>query len=209
MADLASDGGADDPTLLCLPDELRTELKDPLGAIYTDANELLSAIDEFAAEHGDSSNSRTPKLVAVGDVVTAHLLDTGRRPDLAVVDGRTERESAPESVLETIEDATDDCVGKTVENPAAVLRHELLVALREGLSSQEPTVVRVDGEEDLAALPAVLAVPVGSSVVYGQPGEGMVHVAVTDAVKREVRELLTKFDGDSEAAFRVLEPKRS
>ena len=216
MADLAPDGGAGAP-LLRLPDELRSELKDPLGPVYTDTNELLSAIDEFADEHADPSDhdserengvgseDRTPKLVAVGDVVTAHLLDAGRRPDLAVVDGRTERETAPEAVLEAIEAATGEATRKTVENPAAGLRRELLEALRGGLSTPEPTIVRVDGEEDLAALPVVLAVPVGSSVVYGQPGEGMVHVAVTDAVKRKIRELLSQFDGDSEAAFRLLE----
>ena len=216
MAELLPDGGTAAP-LLRLPDELRPELKDPLGSIYTDANELLAAIDEFATEHADregderepdgatASVTRTPRLVAVGDVVTAHLLDAGRRPDLAVVDGRTERETAPEPVLEAIEGASNDADSRTVENPAAVLRRELLEALCEGLSSPNPTILRVDGEEDLAALPAVLAVPVGSSVVYGQPGEGMVHVAVTDAVKRDVRRLLSRFDGDSRTAFRLLE----
>ena len=219
MADLAPDGGDDDP-LLCLPDELRSELKDPLGPIYTDSNELLLAIDEFAAEHADHTGderetdtedaavTREPKLVAVGDVVTAHLLSAGRQIDLAVVDGRTERETAPEPVLEVIENEGDDVVSRTVENPPAVLRRELLAALREGVSSAEPTILRVDGEEDLAALPAVLAVPVGSSVVYGQPGEGMVHVAVTESVKRDVRELLSRFAGDSETAIRLLESER-
>ncbi|UWG51329.1 DUF359 family protein [Halalkaliarchaeum sp. AArc-CO] len=216
MVDLLSDGGTGAP-LLGLPDELRPELKDPLGPIYTDANELLAAIDEFATEHADregdesepdgatESVTRTPRLVAVGDVVTAHLLDAGRRPDLAVVDGRTERETAPEPVLEAIEGASNDADSRTVENPAAVLRRELLEALHEGLSSPNPTILRVDGEEDLAALPAVLAVPVGSSVVYGQPGEGMVHVAVTETVKRDVRRLLSRFDGDTRTAFRLLE----
>ena len=36
----------------------------------------------------------------------------------------------------------------------------------------------VEGEEDLATLPAILYAPPGSVVVYGQPDEGSVLVKV-------------------------------
>jgi uncharacterized protein (UPF0218 family) len=50
--------------------------------------------------------------------------------------------------------------------------------------------VVVDGEEDLLVLVAVLYAPVGGLVVYGQPGEGVVVVRVTDAKRAEALGIL-------------------
>jgi hypothetical protein len=91
----------------------------------------------------------------------------------------------------------------TVENPAATLSRDLLVALRDAVRSDDPTTVAVDGEEDLAALPALYCCPEGGSVVYGQPGEGMV-LADAAANRERARELLARMDGDVEAAFALL-----
>ena len=83
-------------------------------------------------------------------------------------------------------------------------KEQLLVALREAVGSAEPVTIIVDGEEDLATLPALVLAPAGSSVIYGQPGAGMVHVAVTDTQTEEARRLLEQFDGDSQAAVERL-----
>jgi uncharacterized protein (UPF0218 family) len=91
-----------------------------------------------------------------------------------------------------------------VENPAASLSGALLEALGEALSAPEPVIIEVTGEEDLAALPAILAAPDGSSVVYGQPGEGMVRVAVTPESRAEARALFDALDGDLEAAYQAI-----
>jgi len=53
-------------------------------------------------------------------------------------------------------------------------------------------VIMVDGEEDLAVLPAVLLSPATSIVMYGQPGIGGVLVRVDDAVRKRVGSLLYK-----------------
>ena len=53
-------------------------------------------------------------------------------------------------------------------------------------------------------LPAIVAAPLGSSVVYGQPNEGMVLVAVTEDAKEDMRDLLGRMDGDPEAVFEIL-----
>ncbi|WP_324665958.1 GTP-dependent dephospho-CoA kinase family protein [Haloarcula sediminis] len=170
--------------LLDLPRGLRSELKEPMGAIYTDPAALL-------ADAGDP-------LVAVGDMVTYHLLSAGRVPDLALVDERTKRSAVDSEVTDAIT-GFDRTVA--VENPAGTLTRELLAAMRTGLDSAETTLLDVDGEEDLAALPAVLAVPAAGSVVYGQPDEGMVLVAPDATVRARVRSLLERMDGDAEAAF--------
>ncbi|MFC6769315.1 DUF359 domain-containing protein, partial [Natrinema soli] len=72
------------------------------------------------------------------------------------------------------------------------------------LSTDEPTTILVDGEEDLVALPAIVAAPEGASVVYGQPDEGMVHVNVTDDHRTEMRDLLERFEGDTERFWKLL-----
>ncbi|ELZ46720.1 hypothetical protein C463_03794 [Halorubrum californiense DSM 19288] len=192
-----------DPTdpLLTLPESLRDAFKEPLGPVTTDAAALLRAVDETRERHG-SPDEGAPRLVAVGDVVTYHLREAGRVPDAALVDGKTEREAVREEIATALS-ATDER-RIPVENPAAALSAALLDALAEGLAAAEPVTIQVTGEEDLAALPAMLAAPLGSTVVYGQPGEGMVRVAITPETRREARELFEGLTGDTAAAYEIL-----
>jgi len=173
-----------------LPTALRPELKEPLGPVFTDTGELLAAVSD--------------PLVTVGDVVTYHLLETGRTPAIALVDERTERSAVDEKIAATIaEHGFDSEV--TVANPAATLTAGLLSALRSAIdrTGDGTTLIAVDGEEDLATLPAILALSQGS-VIYGQPGEGMVHVAVDGSVREHVRDLFSRMDGDTGRLWRLL-----
>jgi uncharacterized protein (UPF0218 family) len=54
-------------------------------------------------------------------------------------------------------------------------------------------VIFVDGEEDLAVIPLVLAAPSGAAVLYGQPGEGVVLRIVDASAKREAETILKAF----------------
>jgi uncharacterized protein (UPF0218 family) len=47
----------------------------------------------------------------------------------------------------------------------------------------------VKGEEDLAALPAMMMAPVGSVIMYGQPDKGVILVRVTESKKAEIKDL--------------------
>ncbi|UPM42177.1 GTP-dependent dephospho-CoA kinase family protein [Halocatena salina] len=170
--------------MLTLPRSLRAELKEPLGPVYTDPQALFEA-------------SGTP-IVAVGDVVTEHLLSVAT-PAVALVDGQTKR-----TPLDTPVDLTPFDRKHAVENPAATLSRELLETLAQAIDANERTVIVVDGEEDLATLPAIVAAPPGASVVYGQPDVGMVLATVDERRQSTVRELLTRMDGDHEAALRLL-----
>ncbi|EMA67157.1 GTP-dependent dephospho-CoA kinase family protein [Halorubrum kocurii] len=184
--------------MLTLPDSLRDAFKEPLGPVTTDADELLAA----AAETRGERIAPDASVIAVGDVVTYHLREAGRVPDVALVDGKTEREAVDPAIESALAAADDRRIA--VENPAASLSVELLEALGEALSDADPVIIEVTGEEDLAALPAILAAPDGASVVYGQPGEGMVRVAVTPESRAEARELFEALDGDVEAAYEAL-----
>ena len=174
--------------VLELPSSLRGELKEPLGRIYTDTAALL-------ADAGDP-------IIAVGDMVTYHLVEGGRVPDLALVDERTKRSAVDEDVTAAIGGFDRELA---VTNPAATLTAALLDALRDGLDGDGTTLVDVDGEEDLATLPVVLAAPAGASVVYGQPDEGMVLVDCDDTARERARDLLERMDGDTERAIARLE----
>jgi len=184
--------------MLTLPDSMRDAFKEPLGPVTTDADELLAAAAETRAERA----APEAPVVAVGDVVTYHLREAGRVPDVALIDGKTEREAVDAAIESALAAADDRRV--RVENPAASLSAELLAALGEALSAADPVIIEVTGEEDLAALPAILAAPDGASVVYGQPGEGMVRVAVTPESRAEARELFEGLDGDVAAASEAL-----
>jgi uncharacterized protein (UPF0218 family) len=173
--------------LLALPRDLRDELTEPMGPLYTDPAALL-------ADAGDP-------LVAVGDMVTYHLLEAGRVPDLAVVDERTKRSAVDSEVTDAIT-GFDRTVA--VDNPAGTLTRDLLEAMHAGLDGGT-TLVDVEGEEDLAALPGVLMLSGSASLVYGQPDEGMVLVTPDTAVRERVRSILSRMDGDSDGVFDLVE----
>ncbi|MGM0447511.1 MAG: GTP-dependent dephospho-CoA kinase family protein [Methanobacteriota archaeon] len=187
--------------LLTLPDSLRDAFKEPLGPVTTDAEELLAGVDETRGRHG-SPDEAPPRLIAVGDVVTYHLREAGRVPDVAFVDGKTEREAVREEIATALDAAAERRVA--VESPAAGLSAALLDALADALAAAEPVTIEVTGEEDLAALPAMLAAPLGSTVVYGQPGEGMVRVPITPETRRRARELFGGLAGETAAAAEIL-----
>ena len=190
--DHSSADGDETAVVVELQAALRSELKEPVGPIYTDTEALLAD----AAE----------PLVAVGDIVTYHLMQADRTPDVALVDGRTKRSAVDDHIQEAIDsDAFDR--ERHVSNPAATLSEPLLTALREALgdaAAGTSTVIVVDGEEDLAALPAVVAAPTDASVVYGQPDEGMVLVTCAGVSVERMRDLLDRMDGDAGRLWSLL-----
>lgn len=175
-----------------LPATLRGELKEPLGPIFTDTDALLDAAGA--------------PLLCVGDVVTHHVIEAGETPAVALVDDRTERSAVDDEIARTVAefDGFDRTVAVT--NPAATLTADLLDTLATAVERAEDTttLIEVDGEEDLATLPTVVVAPEGAGVVYGQPGEGMVHVTVDATVREQCWELLSRMDGDERRLWAAL-----
>ncbi len=177
-----------------LPPALRSALKDPLGPIAADP---IAAV-ETAVDSGITEMF----VVAVGDVVTSDLLAAGHTPAVAVVDGRTERAAVSDRVIDRLA-AGDFSAELTATNPPGTITPELAAAIRTALGD-EPALIQVDGEEDLAALPAILAAPAAAVVLYGQPGEGVVAVAVDEATRDRVRRLLSRMDGNPDPILAAL-----
>jgi len=177
-------------TLARLPESMRGELKEPLGGV--------------TAEVDEERLRGSGKIVAVGDMVAYHLLEAGVAPDVAVVDGRTKREEVDDEVVESWSALP---LFRRVENEPGTVSRGLVAALREALGKKENgegVLVEVDGEEDLAVLPALVLADEGDTVLYGQPGEGMVYVEVNSEKSADALDLLRRMDGDDEALERAL-----
>jgi hypothetical protein len=79
-----------------------------------------------------------------------------------------------------------------VKNPAGTLTDDLIRALDHAIMHPPATVI-VDGEEDLAVIPLVIAAPNGAIVLYGQPHQGVVLRRVNFEAKETARHFLTHF----------------
>jgi len=173
---------------LRLPEKLREELKKPFGTLYR-GNE--TACIEDAKRDFESPT----KLISVGDVVTFYLIKSGTIPDIAIVDGMVMRKPAPKEMIEGTK--VPEFTMTTVINPAGKITEELVRTIQDAMKSDRPTRVFVQGEEDLATLPAIILAPQSSVVIYGQPNEGVVVVNVTSAKKDETRAVLQQMEGNS------------
>jgi hypothetical protein len=158
--------------MFVLPTESRQLFKDPFGTLYRD---IHSVLPELAG--------RT--VYSVGDVVTHTLQQNGITPAIAVVDGKTMR-----SPCTMLPDISGSCIH--VINPAGTITDELIDALTHAID-HTPVTILVDGEEDLAVIPLVIAAPLASVVLYGQPNEGVVLRVIDDHAKAAAHKLLDQF----------------
>jgi hypothetical protein len=168
---------------LLLPDELRSLLKEPLGKLYKgNGQECVKAMKKELLS--------AKKVAAIGDMTAFYLLKASIVPDLLVVDNKTKRMPVSDHVIEMLDHESYKTV--RVHNPAATLTKELIDLIRESMHSDEHVKIVVEGEEDLATLPAILYAPLGSAVVYGQPNEGSVLVDVTSERKLHIEEFMKR-----------------
>ena len=164
-----------------LPEGMRQELSRPIGWLYS------------AEEVGKGSFARRMKrtkfIVTVGDRVTETLGSIGRVPEVQVIDSKGNRRArVPPNVyhVRTVK----------VKNPPATITEDAIKGIRSALLGRKPARVLVSGEEDLLVIPAVMAAPLQSLVVYGQPGVGVVAVSVSASSRRRVAALLSRMPAD-------------
>ncbi len=158
--------------MLRLPEAFRGLFRRPFGTLYSRIDDLLPELAGRA-------------VYTVGDVVTQTLLKRGVVPQIAIIDGYTMRVPCKRSPLLI-------ATRVVAYNPPGTLTEDLIRAIREAVADP-PRLIFVDGEEDLAVIPLVLAAPIGAAVLYGQPGEGVVLRIVDEEAKREAEYLLNLF----------------
>ena len=158
--------------MLVLPEEHRKLFKDPFGELYQNMDAVIPLI--------------TGRVIyAVGDVVTHNLQKRGITPAISVVDGQTMRLPCSRMLA-----MTGECL--RVENPPGTITDDLVRALEQAIA-HTPVTIFVNGEEDLAVIPLVIAAPDGAIVLYGQPHKGIVLRTVDAAAKAEAGRLLSHF----------------
>lgn len=158
--------------MLTLPKEHRKLFQEPFGDLHPTLDEVIPKISGCIT-------------YAVGDVVTHNLQKKGIIPDVAVVDGYTMR-----SPCRRVPVIHGECI--RVKNPAGTLTDDLISALEHAIGHPPFTVI-VDGEEDLAVIPLVIAAPDGAIVLYGQPHQGVVLRTVNSEAKYIARQFLSHF----------------
>lgn len=158
--------------MLTLPEEHRQLFKEPFGELHREMDEILPRLARAT-------------VYTVGDVVTHNFQKAGMTPVVAIVDGYTMR-----SPCNKVPEISGNCV--RVRNPPGTLTPDLLAAIRHAVA-HPPVTILVDGEEDLAVIPMVIAAPVGSIVLYGQPHEGVVLRTVTPEAQALARQFLEHF----------------
>jgi uncharacterized protein (UPF0218 family) len=163
-----------------LTPEVELLVRQPLGILIQ--GEIPQPYEILAVSHGDAP------IVAVGDVVTENLERVGILPTLSILDGKTKRAD-----ISGAEDKRRDA-DLVIANPKGTITRELWEAIAK--CDFQNRKIFIDGEEDLATLPAILYAPMGSIVVYGQPDEGIVVVHVTDEKKNEIKSIIEKMEGE-------------
>jgi uncharacterized protein (UPF0218 family) len=158
--------------MLRLPEAHRDLFRRPFGILYGSIDELLPRL-------------RGRVVYTVGDVVTQNLLKLGIIPQIAIIDGYTMRTPCNRSPLLRIPRVT-------ASNPPGTITDDLIDVIAEAVRDP-PRVIFVDGEEDLAVIPLVLAAPIGAAILYGQPREGVVLRIVDEPAKKEAESLISVF----------------
>jgi hypothetical protein len=161
---------------LQLPNDLRDQLKNPLGNLISDsAPNKENIIKEISAES---------VLITVGDRTTENILQLGLKPQIQIIDGLEKRNQCIVP--------TDDAVNTNLScrNPPGEITEESIQVIQKAFSSEPPVRITVDGEEDLLVLPVCIFAPENSVVMYGQPNEGLVIVHITPEIRAKVQKIL-------------------
>jgi hypothetical protein len=168
-------------TTYVLPSNLRAVLSRPLGDLVSgteaECNRVLKEV--IAKEH-------PVKLILVGDTISRNAVQAGIKADVIIIDRLEKRTKARKWVFKP-----KRAVRTT--NLAGRIEAQARQAVEEAVHG-EADLIEVEGEEDLLALVAVLSAPDGSLVVYGQPGEGIVLVRVSQTKKAEEQKILDQME---------------
>ena len=159
-----------------LPENLRDQLKIPLGDLIKEENvnkeNILSKIGSKLI------------VITVGDRTTENMINLGIIPQIQIIDGLEKRNQRLVP--------TDDTINTSLscKNPPGEITEESIQVIQKAFSSKPPVRITVDGEEELLVFPLCVFTPENSVVMYGQPNEGLVVVDITPEIQAKVQKIL-------------------
>jgi len=155
-----------------LPENLRTELKKVWGIpVFGKKHEVFQDCQKLIKEKGFK------KVITVGDYCSL-ALDS----DVKIFDGKIERKQIENSLPFSLE----------CNNPAGVIAKEVWPIIEQAIKEEKNLFIK--GEEDLLVIPAVLLSEEKTAVIYGLPEKGVCVIEVSPEIKKELKELLEKFE---------------
>lgn len=170
---------------LLLPEDVRKQLQKPFGL-------LIRNFESWMADGG--KDLEADKIVTVGDVITKACNKLGLGQKISVIDFLVERQKIFSDIRELGFEKYETMF--TIANPPGTLTPELFARVRDIFLHKKSSgriIVLIRGEEDLSVLPFLLFAPVGFTIFYGQPKEGVVKVDVSKQSKKYAREYIEKF----------------
>jgi len=162
-------------------EEMKERLREPIGELVTgrDPDEVTERLKKIIEE------IKPPIVIAVGDYISSKLHQHNVKVDIYIVDGKVERIEKPielvnlENIVESINEAG------TISPSSSEKLHELIHS-----PEAWPIIFKVNGEEDLLALSAILSSPDNAVIVYGQPKKGAVLVKLDESIRRKMINIL-------------------
>ncbi|MFX1286160.1 MAG: DUF359 domain-containing protein [Promethearchaeota archaeon] len=183
-----------------LPQMLRTSLRDPFGILYTG-----TALNAARNAKNYINRKKPPITISIGDYCTKTLFDVNFYPDIVIYDGKTLRKQEITLDLKLYQDMNVSNPPEWISNAAWGVIEHTIKQIQTYTSDKCRVAVRIDGEEDLLVIPAIILLPLGSMVVYGQPpintDEGIVVALITPSLKKLVQKLLKKFEVHEESTY--------
>jgi hypothetical protein len=157
-----------------LPENLRDNLKKPLGILIKDYDTTKENILKNIPQGSF--------VITVGDATTEKLIKYGITPSLQIVDGLEKRfkRELPSSTAKT---------DFSCNNPPAQITTESLDVIKKAIKIP-PARITVIGEEDLLVLPVCVYAPEDSVVLYGQPNEGLVIVRINSEIRNKAQSIM-------------------
>ena len=159
-----------------LPDDLRDQLKTPLGNLVSD--------NDPNKENIIKKISANTTLITVGDRTTENILQFGLKPQIQIIDGLEKRNQCIVPADDTVNTKL------SCRNPPGEITEESIQVIQKAFSCESPVRITVDGEEDLLVIPVCIHAPENSIVMYGQPNEGLVIVTITPEIRAKVQKIL-------------------
>ena len=163
-----------------LPDNLREQLKIPLGLLLLESEANKKNIQKHISENSF--------IITVGDRTTEKMIEFGLIPSLQIIDGQEKR------IKRNIPENFDVSTLLTCDNPAAEITDQSIETIKKAFISQAPVRITVNGEEDLLVIPVCIHAPENSVVMYGQPNEGLVIVKITPEIRNKTQKLLDSME---------------
>lgn len=162
-----------------IPKKIRQKLSEPIGPVFDDDKKLVSFLQQ------------QKYFVSIGDYVSYTVLKNDLKPFFCVVDYKTRRGPCSKKIVDMIKSFGDKTL--EIKNPKGCISDSLWETIKEIFEKIDEDItfrVEIDGEEDLASLPAIFFAPSDVTVIYGLPDRGVLVVKPTSENKGKVKKVL-------------------